>query len=244
MWKNFSTMIMVLGLVLIVGVETCAEVGDNLCLNAQIIDSSGSVEAEDELVKFLVDDDISTKWCSGGRQPEEPHLIDEGVENWVVFDFGEQKFFNRYQIFHASLCERDYGNTKYDTRSWIVEVSDDLENWTEISRVSDNTLNCNDISFDLTYARYLRLLISEPEQSESSVTRIAEFKVIESDGYGNTGSESVVDVVAEIEARKAEEDLAARKSLIIPAVIYWSCCLVFGLIVVLSVRFIKQYKKN
>ena len=140
---------------LIFSVTSFAAVGDNLCLNATVVDYSGAVAAEDEQIQGCFDGDISTKWCSGGKASEVPHLIEEGVENWVVFDFGESKYFNSYQIFHASLCERDFGGTSYDTKSWIVEVSDDLANWKEVSRITDNTADHNDVEIELTYARYV-----------------------------------------------------------------------------------------
>ena len=223
-------------------VTSSAAVGDNLCADAEVIDYSGAVGASDEQIDSLTDGNIDTKWCSTGMSTDDPYLTEQGVENWVVFDFGESKYFNRYQIFHASLCKRDFGGTSYDTKSWIVEVSDDLVEWTEVSRVTDNTANFNDVEIDLVCARYLRLLIVEPTQEPSTVARISEFKVIESDNGGTVSEDSAADALAEMEAARKAADLEARMSLLGPAIIYWGCSAVAGFLVYLLVRYLK--KKN
>lgn len=240
MKKYLLATAMVFAVIFSLSVPLFAAVGDDLCSGATVIDYSGAVDASDEQIESLTDGNIDTKWCSTGMATEDQHLIDEGVENWVVFDFGESKYFNRYQIFHASLCKRDFGGTSYDTKSWIVEVSDDLVNWKEVSRVTGNTANFNDVEFELVCARYLRLLIVEPTQEPSTVARISEFKVIESDVGGAVSEESAAEVLATLESAKKAADLEQRMSLVGPAVIYWSITAVAGVLVYLLVRYIKK----
>lgn len=245
MKKTFIPTLVFIVLLSMLAVSTSAAVGDNLCLGATVVDYSGAVMAEDEQIGSAIDGDIDTKWCSVGMLSEDQHLLDESVENWIVLDLGESKYFNRYQLFHGSLCKRDFGETQYDTRSWILEVSDDLENWKEVSRVSGNTADHNDVEIELTCARYVRLLIVDADQIDgNTITRISEFKVIESDDGGTVSGNSAEDYLAELEKEKQAKDLEIRKSLIFPAILYWCFTAIMGGVVFFSVRAIKRKNKK
>lgn len=57
-------------------------------------------------------------------------------------------------------------------------MSDDAENWTTVDTVYDNTALETDRLLDKPVkARYVRLLVTKPDQSEGGTVRIYEFTV-------------------------------------------------------------------
>lgn len=238
--KFFITFI----LLICFAVSSSAAVGDNLMANAEIVESSGFVNDEEKDL-FCMDENLDTKWCWSGSESSDSDISGRGAKNWLTVDFGEMKYFNRYQLYGASLCKRDYGVRDFDISSWVLEASDDLVTWREISAVSGYGEQTVDIEIPLTYARYIRLIIIDPTQGDDSDTvRISEFRVIESDETGALTLSDSKEVIARLEEAQIAAEAAKRQSLIGPAVLYWSVVAVAGILVSLLVFFVNRKKKK
>ncbi len=220
---NLISVLLAMLTVSALAITASAAAGDNIALSASVVDCSGYANDE-ELPEFAIDGNIDTKWCSHTQSPTEDASIlayGEGL-GWITFDLGEEKYFNKYEVYHASLCERDFGRTYYNASEWAVLVSNDLTEWNEISVYSGNTEEVTVVDTELCRARYVRFVIIRAEQADSdgNVIRIPEIKIIESDEGGTVTEGGAEDILAAMEQAKAEEDLAFRKSLIAPAIIY------------------------
>lgn len=221
--KKYICTIIAAILLAVLAIAASAAAGDNIALSASVVDCSGYANDE-ELPEFAVDGNIDTKWCSHTQTPAEDASIlsyGEGL-GWITFDLGEEKYFNKYEVYHASLCERDFGRTYYNASEWVVLTSNDLSSWTEVSRVTGNTEEVTVIDTDLCHARYIRFIILRAEQADSdgNVIRIPEIKIIESDEGGTVTEGGAEDILAAMEQARIDEDIAFRKSLIGPAIIY------------------------
>ena len=140
----------------------------NIALNCKI-DSvcPGGDTITAESPDFLIDDDPghSTKWhaVNGDKHTGKPH--------WIILDFETEKWFSGIRLVKASEGEKDYGLTKMDTCAFHFDVSDDKSSWTTVLTVTndgDNSIYDGDFPGGAVKARFLRLVIDHPEQSETS----------------------------------------------------------------------------
>ena len=75
---------------------------------------------------------------------------------------------------HAGLESLDYITKEYSLQ---VRMTPD-EEWKTVDRVSDNTaLETERLLQEPVQARYVRLLVTKPDQSEGNTVRIYEFSV-------------------------------------------------------------------
>lgn len=129
--------------------ETPVTSGENLALGATVPQVSGAVNSK-ELGEFLVDGDLTTKWCcTSGSASDKTYSLD-GTLQWIVLDLGEEKTFNTYTLYNTKTQE-----TGGNTTEWELLVSNDAQNWVSV----DYQPNCNDniASFNIGQqtARYL-----------------------------------------------------------------------------------------
>lgn len=223
--RNLLQTILGCSMAVILAVSVSAAVGDNLMTSASVVDASGFANDE-ETPEFAIDGTFDTKWCHSGSDVSADDTLNGYGDTlaWVTFDLGAEKYFNRCDIAHASLCERDFGDTEYNTSEWALLASNDLTSWTEISRVTGNTEELSSHDIDLICARYVRLVVIQGEQEDGSKTaRISELMIYESDENGAQSASEAADILAAMEEQKIAEDIAFRKSLVKPAIIYWSC---------------------
>lgn len=221
-----------------------ATVGDNLMTSATIVDCSGYV-VDEEKPEFTIDGTFDTKWCHGAVTPTEDSILVYGdMLTWVTYDLGEEKYFNRYDIAHASLCERDFGEFDYNTSEWVLLASNDLVSWTEISHITGNTAELSSHTIELCKARYVHLIVIKPEQDDGSTTRISELMIYESDENGAQSAAEATDILAELEEKRQAEDIAFRKSLVKPAIIYWTVSAVAAAGVGVIVHFANKKKPS
>lgn len=135
----------------------------NLLYRCPVIEKSGEVNAR-EKAEFVADEDVNTKWCDVGLSREK----------FVVFDLGEEKELKGWHVFHATLESLDY-----TTKEYSLQVKSALNDpWKTVDAVADNV----DIETDRLLqtpvkARYVRLSITKPDQSEGRTARIYEFSV-------------------------------------------------------------------
>lgn len=114
--------------------------------------------------RFLHDGDLSTKWCDVS-----------GIPSYVEYDLGEKRTINEWTLTNAGS-----ENQSYVTATCLLQARNDKsEDWKTIDALVGNNKNVVRKKFTApTEARYLRLLVVQPEQSAGGRdTRIYEFAV-------------------------------------------------------------------
>ena len=91
-----------------------------------------------------------------------------------TIDLGETKEIKGWYVLHAGLEDLDY-----ITKEFCLQVKTDKDSdWQTVDSVSDNlSLETNRLLDHPVKARYVRLFITKPDQSEGHVARIYEFAV-------------------------------------------------------------------
>ena len=136
---------------------------DNFLFEKTVIEKSGQVN-NDERAECAIDDDFSTKWCDfSGVRPK-----------FISVDMGEEKTIKGWRVMHAGIESLDY-----ITKEYSLQVKTNLnDEWKTVDTVSDNTADETERLISTpTKARYVRLLVTKPDQSEGQTTRIYEFSV-------------------------------------------------------------------
>ncbi len=137
----------------------------NLLKTAQIIAYSGAVNDKEE-ARFAIDGDLTTKWCDVNKAP-----------NYIDFDLGESKTVKGWKIINAGIESHSYV-----TGACFVQGKNKLdEEWQTLDWISRNKKNVvNRQLVQPVSVRYLRLLVTEPnQQANSHTTRIYEFEIYE-----------------------------------------------------------------
>ena len=135
--------------------------GKNLILGKPVVARTGQVR--NEQAELAVDDNIDTKWCD----------TSDAKPKFIAVDMQQQNEVRGWSVLHAGLEALDY-----ITKEYSLQVSDDAENWTTVDTVYDNTALETDRLLDKPVkARYVRLLVTKPDQSEGGTVRIYEFTV-------------------------------------------------------------------
>ena len=143
-----------------------AEAKNNIALECKI-DSVCGESGENKSASMLVDDDpnYNTKWEVSDitAHPGEPH--------WVILDFGTERTFDSIRLIKASQGSEDFGRTEFDADEFRFEISSDKKSWVKICGATDD--GGRDIyegNFTPATARYLKLIITQPENDEKSST--------------------------------------------------------------------------
>lgn len=135
----------------------------NLLYGKTAFEKSGEVN-HGERAECAVDEEPDTKWCDIGLQKAK----------YIAFDLGKVQPVNGWQVFHASLESLDYTTKEYCLQVKVNETDE----WTTVDSVTDNVqLETNRLLQKPVEARYVRLYITKPDQSEGRVARIYEFSV-------------------------------------------------------------------
>src|SRR5258706_4429013 len=141
--------------------------GPNLALNAAA-SANGSCAAT-EAAAYAVDGSMTTKWCSGATNNQ----------YWLQLDLGSSKNIYQFVLKHAGAGGEVAG---YNTRDFTIQLSTNGTTWTTVVTVTGNTANVTSHSITTTSARYVKLVITNPQTSTSSIAaRIYEFEI-----YGPT----------------------------------------------------------
>jgi F5/8 type C domain. len=168
-------------------VITCsAKAGDNIMTGASLYQCTGYIN-DNEQSKFLFDGNYNTKWCATTDNVKYNDFdfkaqAKAGYIHILGVDFGEAKYFNKYKLYLASTGMTDYGMTDYNASAWTIQISDDGKIWVDVSRVTEN-YDEDTVTVDLgvRQARYLRILVDEPELTGGSTVRLYELEVYECD---------------------------------------------------------------
>ena len=170
-------------------------------------------------------EDQADSWIVGGHNAEdyenrfaEGNLeldsvpIDRDV--WIRIDLGTRAAFDRMQF-----VERAAGNPRGRAAGWVIEISDDDQNWTEV--ISGNWLTHGpgsndphdvapyDVDFDRVEARFVRVRFTAAAHVNIGFFRISVFN---RSGILAEGEEEFRAAEAEAEAiRQAEREAAAAE---------------------------------
>ena len=118
---------------------------------------------ENEAPPFAVDGDVTKKWCATGNPP---HAI--------TIDLGDVKAVSEVHIAHA---EAGGEGSSMNTKAYTILVSTDGEEFTEVVKVTKNTLGETVDTFQVVNARYVKLSVDKPTQGSDTAARIYEVEV-------------------------------------------------------------------
>jgi alpha-mannosidase len=135
----------------------------NLCLGKPVTGRSGEVNRR-ELAEFAIDDNVETKWCDvSGAKPK-----------FIEVDLQKETTVRGWYVLHAGMEKLDYITKEYSLQ---VRNTPD-EEWKTVDTVYDNLeLDTERMLKEPVKARYVRLDVTKPDQSEGMTVRIYEFSV-------------------------------------------------------------------
>lgn len=133
-----------------------------------LLSSNAPAEADtfvndNEAPEFAVDGDYKKKWCATGSAPHE-----------ITLDLGAVKTVSEVDVYHA---EAGGEGADMNTKSYIISVSEDGINFTDVISVTRNTAGTTHDTFAPVQAQYVKLLINKPTQGSDSAARIYEIEV-------------------------------------------------------------------
>lgn len=103
-----------------------------------------------------------SKWCS------------KSSNRWLQIDLGSVKQVNQFVIKHAS----EGGETdSYNTKAYHILVSADGINWSKVVNVTNNTSSITVDKITDVPARYIKLNVTAPTQTQNAAARIYDFEV-------------------------------------------------------------------
>ena len=152
---------------------------NNIALDC-VIDSCCGESSESTSAHMLIDDDVNydTKWeaSDGSAHGGEPH--------WIILDFGEEKNIDALRLVKASQGAADFGKTELDANAFRFEISSDKKNWAVFDDVTDDgDRDIYSANYIHVCGRYLKLVVTQPEQNENSdenqAVRLYDLKVFE-----------------------------------------------------------------
>lgn len=116
-----------------------------------------------EAPEFAVDGDVTKKWCATGTPPHE-----------ITIDLGDVKTISEVSISHA---EAGGESPDMNTKSYVILVSEDGAQFTEVRSVTRNSAATTTDTFAPVNARYVKLSVVKPTQGSDTAARIYEIEV-------------------------------------------------------------------
>lgn len=134
----------------------------NILTSAKVIGYS-AIANENEKAEYVIDGNLKTKWCDASCYP-----------SFITFDLGKKQEINGWKLVNAGI-----ESNSYITSDCVLQGKVTLdEPWKIIDRVVVNKDNFMTRSINKVFYRYLRLVITRPEQSPlGNATRIYEMEV-------------------------------------------------------------------
>ena len=130
--------------------------------NSKNAEASSFVNSN-EAPNFAFDGKLDTKWCATGTPPHN-----------ITVDLGSVSLISEVKIAHA---EAGGESNSMNTSDYIIEVSEDGDNFTEIVNVKKNSKANTIDTFKAIPARYVRVIATKPTQGSDSAVRIYEIEV-------------------------------------------------------------------
>ncbi len=151
-----------------IGVPETLEIAEsvskkNLLEGKKLIDKSGEVNMR-ERAEFAFDLDLSTKWCDTSISKPK----------FISIDLGKEETIRGWSVYHAGIESLDY-----ITKEYSLQVKQNInDEWKTLDTVYDNSnLETDRLLENPIKARYIRLNVTKPDQSEGSTLRIFDFQV-------------------------------------------------------------------
>ena len=135
----------------------------NLATGCPVIERTGQVNRS-ERAECAVDDDPTTKWCdTSAARPK-----------YITVDLEGIRQIRGWFVQHAGSEALDYISKEYSLQ---VKTEADQE-WKTVDTVYDNIdMETERLLSQPTKARFVRLCVTKPDQSEGNIVRIYEFSV-------------------------------------------------------------------
>lgn len=144
-------------------VDENAAASKNYVADKPILEKSGEIN-HSERAELALDENTETKWCDVGS----------AKEKFIVVDLEKEQEIHGWRCFHAGLESLDYITKEYQL---MVRNSLD-EEWKTVDAVYDNTaLETDRLLKEPVKARYVKLNVTKPDQSEGGTVRLYEFAV-------------------------------------------------------------------
>lgn len=145
------------------GADTAEAARKNLLYGKPVIERSGQVRRS-ERAECAIDEEATTKWCD----------LSDAKPKYITVDMQREHEISGWYVMHAGLEALDFITKEYSLQ---VRNTPD-EAWKTVDTVYDNTaLETDRLLQKPVKARYVRLSVAKPDQSEGNVTRIYEFSV-------------------------------------------------------------------
>lgn len=145
------------------GADAAEVLRKNLVYGKPVVGRSGQVNSS-ERAECALDDDISTKWCD----------YSDAKPKFISIDMQQETPVRGWTVMHGGLEALDFITKEYSLQ---VKSNPDDE-WKTVDTVYDNTaLETDRLLAEPVKARFVRLLVTKPDQSEGNTTRIYEFSV-------------------------------------------------------------------
>lgn len=158
--------------------DTVVKEGDNLALNATVVEYSNETKAS-EAIKNAFDGDPDTKWCSTkASSTARDHKYElAGYQHGFIIDLGEVKTFNTYTMLHAGIKE----SASFNAKTWEVLISSDGEHWTSIDYQENVARTHNELSVNVgeQSARYVQVRYFAADWNGAGTVRLYEFMLFE-----------------------------------------------------------------
>lgn len=135
---------------------------DNLALNAT---ATANQYVSGETPAKAVDGKVTnnSKWCSTSSS-----------DKWLKLDLGETVNINRWVVKHSGAGGE---SPQWNTRNFKLQKSSNGYSWTDVDTVSNNTANITNRIVNQFSARYVRLYITNPTQTNDNAARIYEVEL-------------------------------------------------------------------
>ncbi|WP_238882223.1 glycoside hydrolase family 38 C-terminal domain-containing protein [Clostridium sp. YIM B02551] len=125
---------------------------------------------ESESPQKAVDGDLTTKWCINTGKIE-PH--------WITIDLKQERTIDGLKLFHAGAGGE---SATWNTSDYTVLVGNDLNNLTEVDKVTNNVKNTTEHQFTTpAKGRYIKINITKPTADGNAAVRLYEIKVLGDD---------------------------------------------------------------
>ena len=149
------------------GIITVSNEADGEIVNLSVGKSASatSYTGSSESPSKAIDGISSTKWCATGWN--HPHTL--------TIDLGKEVTVSSVTISHAEIGGEGSG---LNTRDYRIQVSSDGTNYTEVVKVTGNTAGSTTDTFQVSLARYVKLIVDTPTQGGDSAARIYEVEVM------------------------------------------------------------------
>ncbi len=145
------------------GIEPIAP-EDSVFKGAAVVRSSGFIH-DGEQDAFLVDGDLTTKWCAEAGNVSDKAYALRGVEHFMILDLGEEKHFDTYTLYNGGSKEI----SEFNASCWELLVSRDGEMFYRVDFASNAGYDMVTRTVTPVSARYVMLRVYRADNGGGTV---------------------------------------------------------------------------